>query len=389
MYPPSWGFVVPQHLDEQFGILAFRLVSSVAGRCHGVLRLVFQRDGLSIFSDRNRFPVLPCCFACNPLPASPRSVVRSRCDNLLATLQLSRNSPCTFLGWDLVAWAIFLVFQSCSWPPLPILGAGITVLFFRTAFWLFRTIGIVFGCCWRSVAFQHLFWFFGHPEVYVIVLLHSASISASLEGLRQQPTPSYLGMVLCSLEHRRCGYFVWAHHMFTVGMSDLRVYFFLAQLCHWCSTAVKIFCLITGPLAKLIYTRLNFCTRRDLSLLLRIRWIHWPSSCKTPLLTWHRHPLRHLVVSTFWALQQLLDFRYFAKCYLFASLNVILKCLAHRCCVLLGIAGVNAMFLILRQSELKVILAESFCLLKLAPALLHSANSGLWSYLSHYSPFLD
>ena len=43
-------------------------------------------------ADRNRFQFFPCCFACNPVPASPRSIIRSRCDYFLAILQLSRNS---------------------------------------------------------------------------------------------------------------------------------------------------------------------------------------------------------------------------------------------------------------------------------------------------------
>ena len=56
--------------------------------------------------------------------------------------------------------------------------------------------GLCLDAAGDAVAFQHLFWFFGHPEVYVIVLPAFGVISASLEGLRQQPTPSYLGMVL-------------------------------------------------------------------------------------------------------------------------------------------------------------------------------------------------
>ena len=79
---------------------------------------------------------------------------------------------------------------------LPILGAGITVLFFERHFGFSGLSGLCLDAAGDAVAFQHLFWFFGHPEVYVIVLPAFGVISASLEGLRQQPTPSYLGMVL-------------------------------------------------------------------------------------------------------------------------------------------------------------------------------------------------
>ena len=91
---------------------------------------------------------------------------------------------------------------------LPILGAGITVLFFERHFGFSGLSGLCLDAAGDAVAFQHLFWFFGHPEVYVIVLPAFGVISASLEGLRQQPTPSYLGMVLAVWSIGVVGYFV-------------------------------------------------------------------------------------------------------------------------------------------------------------------------------------
>ena len=76
---------------------------------------------------------------------------------------------------------------------LPVLGAGITVLFFERQFGYSGLLGIGLDSAGDPVIFQHLFWF---PEVYVIVLPAFGIVSASLENIRLAPTPSYLGMVL-------------------------------------------------------------------------------------------------------------------------------------------------------------------------------------------------
>ena len=159
----------------------------------------------------------------------------------LAILQLSRNSV-YLLELRLCRLSNFLV-SILLVTTLPILGAGITVLFFfRKACWLFGLSGLCLDAAGDAVAFQHLFWFFGHPEVYVIVLPAFGVISASLEGLRQQPTPSYFGMALCSLEHRRCGLLCLSSHV----RSDERL-FFVYNSCHWCSYGREDIRLITCP----------------------------------------------------------------------------------------------------------------------------------------------
>ena len=111
---------------EQFGILAIRLVSSVVvvdmafetGVSAG-WTLYFPLTGIDFSSSR--------CFVCNPVPASPRSVIISRCDYFLAILQLSRNSV-YLLELRLCRLSNFLV-SILLVTTLPILGAGITVLF--------------------------------------------------------------------------------------------------------------------------------------------------------------------------------------------------------------------------------------------------------------------
>lgn len=110
-------------------------------------------------------------------------------------------------------------------------GCRITVLFFERQFGYSGLLGIGLDSAGDPVIFQHLFWFFGHPEVYVIVLPAFGIVSASLENIRLAPTPSYLGMVLALFSISFVGFFVWAHHMFTVGMADVtRIYFSCATL---------------------------------------------------------------------------------------------------------------------------------------------------------------
>ena len=121
-------------------------------------------------------------------------------------------------------------------------GCRITVLFFERQFGYSGLLGIGLDSAGDPVIFQHLFWFFGHPEVYVIVLPAFGIVSASLENIRLAPTPSYLGMVLALFSISFVGFFVWAHHMFTVGMADVtRIYFSCVTLIIGVPTVVKIF----------------------------------------------------------------------------------------------------------------------------------------------------
>lgn len=87
----------------------------------------------------------------------------------LATLVLARMSGLSSVALDLVSWAIAIV-SVLLLTSLPILGAGITVLAFERHFGFVGLNGASFWSTSDPVAFQHLFWFFGHPEVYVIIL---------------------------------------------------------------------------------------------------------------------------------------------------------------------------------------------------------------------------
>lgn len=158
-------------------------------------------------------------------------------NSLLTTFQ-SKPARIALLQIPLLLWstatANFLLIIA-----LPVLAAGITMLLLdrtsNTAF--FVPVGDV-----DVVLYQHLFWFFGHPEVYILVLpcfgMVSHLISADLRGNILRP----LSMVLALITIGNISVVVWGHHMYTVGMSvDTRAYFTWATFMIAVPTGVKYF----------------------------------------------------------------------------------------------------------------------------------------------------
>jgi heme/copper-type cytochrome/quinol oxidase subunit 1 len=158
----------------------------------------------------------------------------------LVSLHLARNAGINVLNFCLISWSIAVV-SILLITTLPILGAGITLIFAERQGNVATLLGnFVDGA--DPVAFQHLFWFFGHPEVYVIILPAFGIISEKIRELADQKSISHPGMSLAIWSIGLVSYFVWAHHMFTVGMADLsRIYFSAATAIIGIPTAIKIF----------------------------------------------------------------------------------------------------------------------------------------------------
>eukprot|EP00994_Dinema_validum_P005792 NODE_399_length_1744_cov_40447.451917_g54_i1.p1 GENE.NODE_399_length_1744_cov_40447.451917_g54_i1~~NODE_399_length_1744_cov_40447.451917_g54_i1.p1 ORF type:complete len:496 (-),score=-60.49 NODE_399_length_1744_cov_40447.451917_g54_i1:114-1601(-) len=167
--------------------------------------------------------------------------------NFLATFRYYRHKglamgSCSLFSWSIATTSLLLV------GALPILGVGVTGILLDRNLCTTMFDGVLSG---DPVLFQHFFWFFGHPEVYIIIIPIFGVVSVVLPSVTHRPIFGKEGMLYCMSSIGIVGFCVWAHHMFTVGLDlDTRAYFSAATGIVAIPTSVKVFSYLSSVIGS-------------------------------------------------------------------------------------------------------------------------------------------
>src|SRR6266487_2253628 len=224
-HPTGWRRYLysTNHKDIGTMYLVFALVGGVVGAVLSIgIRLELMYPGLQIFHDVHTFNVFTTAHGLIMIFFMVMPAMIGGFGNWMVPLMI---------GAPDMAFLLLLA--------LPVLAGAITMLLtdrnFGTTFFSPEGGG-------DPILFQHLFWFFGHPEVYILILPGFGMISQVVATFSRKPVFGYLGMAYAMVAIGGIGFVVWAHHMYTVGLStSTQAYFAVASMVIAVPTGIKVF----------------------------------------------------------------------------------------------------------------------------------------------------